>query len=123
MRKIFSALALGLAAPAAVFAGSAIAQASPATTEAATWGHLPGVQRVGDKPALDYHWCPGEFWNPLWGFNWEGGECHDDHHRDADGDDHSRDFGDDHRDDRDHHDDGDHRDDRDHHDDNWPNRR
>lgn len=23
-------------------------------------------------PAPSYHWCPGEFWNPIWGFNWEG---------------------------------------------------
>lgn len=52
-------------------------------------------------PAPTYHWCPGEFWNPIWGFNWEGGECHDDFHRDRDGNDHGRDWRpDDHRDDR-----------------------
>jgi len=39
-----------------------------------------------------YHWCPGDFWHPEWGFNWDGGTCHDDHHRDIDGGDHSRDF-------------------------------
>ena len=39
-----------------------------------------------------YHWCPGEEWHPEWGNNWEGGACHDDHHRDFDGGDHSRDY-------------------------------
>ncbi len=43
-------------------------------------------------PAPNYHWCPGEFWNPIWGFNWEFGECHDDWHRDHDGDWHDRDW-------------------------------
>jgi hypothetical protein len=54
-------------------AGAAIAQAQPA-------------------PMPDYHWCPGEWWDPGWGPNWDGGVCHDDFHRDADGWDHSRDF-------------------------------
>ena len=22
-------------------------------------------------------WCPGDFWDPLWGDNWDGGACHD----------------------------------------------
>ncbi len=22
-------------------------------------------------------WCPGDFWDPLWGDNWDGGHCHD----------------------------------------------
>jgi hypothetical protein len=39
-----------------------------------------------------YHWCPGDFWDPGWGDNWEWGGCHDDFHRDADGWDHSRDW-------------------------------
>jgi hypothetical protein len=39
-----------------------------------------------------YHWCPGDFWDPGWGFNWEGGGCHDDFHRDSDGDNHDRDW-------------------------------
>jgi hypothetical protein len=29
-------------------------------------------------PLPDYHWCPGEFWDPGWGNNWDGGRCHDD---------------------------------------------
>jgi hypothetical protein len=47
--------------------------------------------QVGPFPA--YHWCPGEDWHPEWGNNWDGGTCHDDHHRDVDGPDHTRDFG------------------------------
>lgn len=26
-------------------------------------------------PAPQYHWCPGEFWNPIWGINLNLGEC------------------------------------------------
>ncbi|EUA33179.1 hypothetical protein I553_7587 [Mycobacterium xenopi 4042] len=33
----------------------------------------------------DYHWCPGQFWDPGWGPNWDWDDCHDDHHRDIDG--------------------------------------
>jgi hypothetical protein len=29
-------------------------------------------------PLPDYHWCPGQFWDPGWGNNWDGGRCHDD---------------------------------------------
>jgi hypothetical protein len=43
-------------------------------------------------PVPDYHWCPGDRWDPGWGNNWDAGTCHDDHHRDGDGGDHSRDF-------------------------------
>jgi hypothetical protein len=25
-----------------------------------------------------YHWCPGQFWDPGWGNNWDWGRCHDD---------------------------------------------
>lgn len=49
-----------------------------------------GAQPVGPVP--DYHWCPGDPWDPAWGPNWDSGTCHDDHHRDIDGDDTSRDF-------------------------------
>ena len=39
-----------------------------------------------------YHWCPGEAWLPEWGFNWEWALCHDNTHRDVDGDNHARDW-------------------------------
>jgi hypothetical protein len=45
-------------------------------------------------PHPTYHWCPGDDWHPEWGNNWDAGTCHDDHHRDIDGWDHSRDFSD-----------------------------
>jgi hypothetical protein len=47
--------------------------------------------QVGEFPS--YHWCPGEDWHPEWGDNWDAGTCHDDRHRDIDGNDHHRDFG------------------------------
>ena len=37
----------------------------------------------------DYHWCPGQFWDPGWGNNWYWGRCHDDFY--GDGDPHDRD--------------------------------
>ena len=53
-----------------------------------------GIGTAGAEPAPVpmYHWCPGDFWDPLWGFNWEGSVCHDDWHRDIDGDRHDRDW-------------------------------
>lgn len=42
--------------------------------------------------APQYHWCPGDYFDPGWGNNWEPGGCHDDFHRDGDGGDHSRDY-------------------------------
>ncbi len=29
-------------------------------------------------PLPDYHWCPGQWFDPAWGNNWDGGRCHDD---------------------------------------------
>ena len=48
------------------------------------------AQPLGSFP--DYHWCPGDPWDPDWGWNWDWGYCHDDHHRDIDGPDHGRDY-------------------------------
>ena len=36
-------------------------------------------------PFPDYHWCPGQWWDPGWGDNWDGGRCHDDHWFDGEG--------------------------------------
>jgi hypothetical protein len=55
-------------------------------------GLASGIAQAEPGPLPAYHWCPGDFWDPGWGDNWEGGGCHDDFHRDADGWDHSRDF-------------------------------
>ena len=29
-------------------------------------------------PLPDYHWCPGQFYDPGWGNNWDWDRCHDD---------------------------------------------
>jgi hypothetical protein len=29
-------------------------------------------------PMPDYHWCPGQFYDPGWGNNWDWNRCHDD---------------------------------------------
>jgi hypothetical protein len=34
-------------------------------------------------PMPDYHWCPGQFWDPGWGNNFDGGRCHDDFYYDG----------------------------------------
>jgi hypothetical protein len=39
------------------------------------------------QPGPFQQWCPGEFWDPLWGGNQDGFHCHDqgrDFHRDGD---------------------------------------
>ena len=48
-------------------------------------GATVAAAQVGAFPS--YHWCPGDFWHPEWGFNFDWTTCHDDHHRDGDGDD------------------------------------
>jgi hypothetical protein len=40
-------------------------------------------------PMPDYHWCPGQWWDPGWGQNWGGDRCHDDNY--FDGEAHDRD--------------------------------
>jgi hypothetical protein len=39
-------------------------------------------------PFPDYHWCPGEYWDPGYvnkgsGNNWDRARCHDNHWRDG----------------------------------------
>lgn len=29
------------------------------------------------QPGPFPQWCPGDFWDPGWGGNWDGGHCHD----------------------------------------------
>jgi len=29
------------------------------------------------QPGPFPQWCPGDFWDPGWGDNWDGGHCHD----------------------------------------------
>jgi hypothetical protein len=42
-----------------------------------------GVAQAVPAPLPDYHWCPGQFWDPAWGFNWGGDRCHDDFYFDG----------------------------------------
>lgn len=35
-------------------------------------------------PMPDYHWCPGQFFDPGWGNNWDWNRCHDDFYGDND---------------------------------------
>jgi hypothetical protein len=42
-------------------------------------GALPGP----GGPLPDYHWCPGQWWDPGWGQNWGGDRCHDDYYFDG----------------------------------------
>ena len=58
----------------------------------AGFGLALGTAQAVVGPVPQYHWCPGDAWQPRWGNNWEGGVCRDDFHRDIDGWDHSRDF-------------------------------
>ena len=34
-------------------------------------------------PLPDYHWCPGQFYDPGWGNNWDWNRCHDDFYFDG----------------------------------------
>lgn len=45
-----------------------------------------GVATIAEaqpRPFPEYHWCPGEWWDPGWGNNWDWGRCHDDGWLDA----------------------------------------
>src|ERR1700758_4190748 len=55
-------------------------------------GLASGTAQAEPGPVPLYHWCPGDFWDPGWGDNWDGGNCHDDFTRDMDGWDRSRDW-------------------------------
>ena len=74
-RKLLAGMAAPMLIVAPLGSGVASGHASP---------------EVGSLP--DYHWCPGDFWRPEWGFNWDRGVCHDDHHRDIDGFSHDNDW-------------------------------
>jgi hypothetical protein len=42
---------------------------------------LAEAQPAGPMP--HYHWCPGQFFDPHWGNNWDQGRCHDDFYFDG----------------------------------------
>jgi hypothetical protein len=57
-----------IAAATAIATGLGLAGVGPAS--------IVEAQPVGPLP--DYHWCPGQSWDPGWGNNWDAGRCHDD---------------------------------------------
>ncbi len=43
-----------------------------------------GVAEAQPYPYPRYHWCPGQYWDPGWGNNWDWWHCHDEHWFDGD---------------------------------------
>ncbi|HXB85462.1 hypothetical protein [Mycobacterium sp.] len=41
------------------------------------------VAEANPGPMPDYHWCPGQWWDPGWGQNWGWDRCHDDFYFDG----------------------------------------
>lgn len=65
-RVAASTLAMAASLGLAGLGAAAVAQAQP-----------------GPLPIPDYHWCPGQPWDPAWGFNWGMDRCHDDFYFDG----------------------------------------
>ncbi|BCO37500.1 hypothetical protein JMUB5695_03806 [Mycobacterium heckeshornense] len=42
------------------------------------------VAHARPTPLPNYHWCPGQPWDPGWGNNWDWNRCHDDNYYDGD---------------------------------------
>ena len=59
---------------------------------AASFGLASGAAQAAPGFIPDYHWCPGQFFDPGWGPNWDQNVCHDDFHRDNDGNFHGNDY-------------------------------
>ncbi|WP_074245949.1 hypothetical protein [Mycobacteroides abscessus] len=38
-------------------------------------GGITAAAEAAAAPMPTYHWCPGEFWNPIWGLNISWNEC------------------------------------------------
>ena len=37
------------------------------------------IAHANPAPLPEYHWCPGQWWDPGWGGNWDASRCHGDH--------------------------------------------
>jgi hypothetical protein len=59
---------------------------------AAGFGLTAGTAQAEPGFVPTYHWCPGQYYDPGWGPNWDQGVCHDDSHRDRDGNFHDNDY-------------------------------
>ncbi|WP_082956475.1 MULTISPECIES: hypothetical protein [unclassified Mycobacterium] len=40
-------------------------------------GGLGAATEAHAQPGPFPQWCPGDFWDPGWGDNWDRGHCHD----------------------------------------------
>ena len=58
----------------------------------ASFGLITGTAQAAPGFIPTYHWCPGQGFDPGWGPNWDPNVCHDDFHRDNDGDFHGNDY-------------------------------
>jgi hypothetical protein len=77
------------------FIRSLVGVGAAVVTGAATLGGLPaetGIAQAAPSFFPSYHWCPGQFFDPGWGPNWDTNVCHDDFHRDNDGNFHGNDY-------------------------------
>jgi hypothetical protein len=59
---------------------------------AASLGSSAGIAQAEPDFVPTYHWCPGQYYDPGWGPNWDQNVCHDDFHRDNDGNFHGNDW-------------------------------
>jgi hypothetical protein len=58
-----------------------IAAATAAITASMGLAGLAVAAEAQAHPGPQPTWCPGEFWDPGWGNNWDWGGCHDNFNR------------------------------------------
>jgi hypothetical protein len=54
-----------------------VAAATTALVAALGFAGLASAIDAQAQPGPFPTWCPGDFWDPGWGGNWDGGHCHD----------------------------------------------
>ena len=54
-----------------------VAAATAALVAALGFGGLATAIDAQAQPGPLPTWCPGDFWDPGWGDNWDNGGCHD----------------------------------------------
>ena len=40
------------------------------------WVGLAAATEADAQPGPNINWCPGDFWDPAWGLNWDWNACH-----------------------------------------------
>src|SRR5580693_3209659 len=56
---------------------SRLSAATFALTTALGLAGLGAATDARAQPGPFPQWCPGDFWDPGWGDNWDWGDCHD----------------------------------------------